>query len=343
MIDADQIDEAKRVDLATIVRERGIRLAGRSSEMCGPCPACGGNDRFSVNLKKQVFNCRGCGAKGAGSIDLVMFLDGCDFSLAVETLTGVQPNPKSRVVCQPAIPAQQKPPSRVIGAGTFMRSYVPISYTLGGIPPQKDKDNRDIARWLWSQRQPPVEGCPVDLYLRGARAYNGVIPATLGYLPANGKHPPAMIAAFGFADEPEPGLLAPSADVAGVHITRLTPEGRKASVEPVKIMLGECAGKPIVLAPANDLHAIYLTEGIESGLSIFEECCVGVWAAGSAGNMPAIAAALPPYVKYVRIIAHHDKPTPAHPKDGGAGFAFAHQAARICELKKIEVEVHSVG
>ena len=238
---------------------------------------------------------------------------------------------------------EQKPPSRVIGAGTFMRSYVPISYTLGGIPPQKDKDNRDIARWLWSQRQPPVEGCPVDLYLRGARAYNGVIPATLGYLPANGKHPPAMIAAFGFADEPEPGLLAPSADVAGVHITRLTPEGRKASVEPVKIMLGECAGKPIVLAPANDLHAIYLTEGIESGLSIFEECCVGVWAAGSAGNMPAIAAALPPYVKYVRIIAHHDKPTPAHPKDGGAGFAFAHQAARICELKKIEVEVHSVG
>ena len=135
MIDADQIDEAKRVDLATIVRERGIRLAGRSSEMCGPCPACGGNDRFSVNLKKQVFNCRGCGAKGAGSIDLVMFLDGCDFSLAVETLTGVQPNPKSRVVCQPAIPAQQKPPSRVIGAGTFMRSYVPISYTVGGILP----------------------------------------------------------------------------------------------------------------------------------------------------------------------------------------------------------------
>ena len=29
----------------------------------------------------------------------------------------------------------QKPPSRVIGAGTFMRSYVAISYTLGGILP----------------------------------------------------------------------------------------------------------------------------------------------------------------------------------------------------------------
>jgi hypothetical protein len=31
--------------------------------------------------------------------------------------------------------APQKPPSRVIGAGTFMRSYAPISYTLGGILP----------------------------------------------------------------------------------------------------------------------------------------------------------------------------------------------------------------
>jgi hypothetical protein len=31
--------------------------------------------------------------------------------------------------------APKKPPSRVIGAGTFMRSYEPISYTLGGILP----------------------------------------------------------------------------------------------------------------------------------------------------------------------------------------------------------------
>jgi AAA domain len=32
-------------------------------------------------------------------------------------------------------PPPKKPPSRVIGARTFMRSYVPISYTLGGILP----------------------------------------------------------------------------------------------------------------------------------------------------------------------------------------------------------------
>jgi hypothetical protein len=29
-------------------------------ERAGPCPVCGGRDRFSVNVRKQVFNCRGC-------------------------------------------------------------------------------------------------------------------------------------------------------------------------------------------------------------------------------------------------------------------------------------------
>jgi hypothetical protein len=56
--------------------------------VAGPCPQCGGKDRFSVHLGKQVFNCRGCGAKGRGAIDLVMFLDRCAFLAAVETIVG---------------------------------------------------------------------------------------------------------------------------------------------------------------------------------------------------------------------------------------------------------------
>jgi len=46
----------------------------------------------------------------------------------------------------------------------------------------------------------------------------------------------------------------------------VTPDGRKAPVDPVKIMLGPSAGLPIVLAPANDLLAIDIAEGIEKGL-----------------------------------------------------------------------------
>jgi CHC2 zinc finger len=85
------IDKAKETDIDRIVRTRNIKLVGRPPELAGPCPQCGGTDRFSVHLGKQVFNCRGCGAKGRGAIDLVMFLDGCTFFAAVETTTGEPP------------------------------------------------------------------------------------------------------------------------------------------------------------------------------------------------------------------------------------------------------------
>ncbi len=34
------------------------------SEYQGPCPSEGGKDRFSVNRKKGVWNCRGCSTGG---------------------------------------------------------------------------------------------------------------------------------------------------------------------------------------------------------------------------------------------------------------------------------------
>src|SRR6202040_4033075 len=82
------IDKAKETDIDRIVKARNVKLAGWPPELAGPCPQCGGTDRFSVHLGKQVFNCRGCRAKGRGAIDLVMFLDGCAFLAAVETVTG---------------------------------------------------------------------------------------------------------------------------------------------------------------------------------------------------------------------------------------------------------------
>jgi phage/plasmid primase-like uncharacterized protein len=133
-----------------------------------------------------------------------------------------------------------------------------------------------------------------------------------------------MVAAFGFCDEPEPGLIAPPAIVTGIHLTRLTPEGEKIAGDKLKIMLGPSAGLPIVLAPANDGLAIYITEGIEDGLYVREAYGTGVWVAGSAGRMPGIAAALPDYVECVRIFAHRD-----NPDDGGAGIRYAQEVARL--------------
>jgi putative DNA primase/helicase len=85
-IPAHLIEQARSVPVETVIAERGVRLRG-TDDRRGPCPRCGGEDRFSVHVKKQVFLCRGCGAKG-GVMDLTMFLDGSDFATAIETLSG---------------------------------------------------------------------------------------------------------------------------------------------------------------------------------------------------------------------------------------------------------------
>jgi hypothetical protein len=189
------IERAKAVDLLSIIESYGgLSLKGRR-DFAGPCPQCGGKDRFGVNLPKQVFHCRKCSAEGGGVIDFVMFVEGCEFKTAVEILTG------GRIESRPA-PTQSA-------------SNKPQS------------DNAALVNKLWRARQPVSEGCPVWHYLRDVRGYQGPLPSTLGYLPENGGHPAAMIAAFGLCEEPEPGLLAPPLDVQAVHLTRLTRQGVK--------------------------------------------------------------------------------------------------------------------
>jgi hypothetical protein len=91
-------DIAKATPIEDEVARRGIKLVGRG-ERVGPCPVCGGRDRFSINTKKQIWNCRGC-AKGGDIVDLVQHLDGVDFKTAVQTLAGdetrlIRPAPKA--------------------------------------------------------------------------------------------------------------------------------------------------------------------------------------------------------------------------------------------------------
>ena len=86
---ADEIACAKSVPIERIADERKIRLRGRI-ERVGPCPICGGTDRFAINIKKQLWNCRGC-QTGGDVIALVQHLDGVDFRTAVQTLLGQAP------------------------------------------------------------------------------------------------------------------------------------------------------------------------------------------------------------------------------------------------------------
>jgi hypothetical protein len=83
----DRIDQAKALKCLDELGRRGIKLKKEGHEHKGPCPKCGGTDRFAVNDEKNSWNCRIC-EKGGGTIQLVQHLDGADFDTAVTTLVG---------------------------------------------------------------------------------------------------------------------------------------------------------------------------------------------------------------------------------------------------------------
>ena len=163
-----------------------------------------------------------------------------------------------------------------------------------------------------------------------------MIPATLAYLPPRKQHGPTMIAAFGIGTEVEPGVIAAPNEITGVHLTWLTPEGEKVGAAPHtpnKIMIGSCTGKPIVIAPPNDLLGMAVTEGIEDALSVYQATGLGVWAAGAAGFMSALAPLVPDYIEAVTIHAHDDK----------AGQRHALALASALNMRGIEVFTEGVA
>ena len=82
--------------LATAYRFPSIRVKrSGTSEFEGPCPMCGGTDRFSINIKKQVCNCRKCGLSG-NVIALVQGITGGAFLEACEFINGTSRPDRSR-------------------------------------------------------------------------------------------------------------------------------------------------------------------------------------------------------------------------------------------------------
>jgi hypothetical protein len=162
------------------------------------------------------------------------------------------------------------------------------------------------ARFLWDRRH-VLAGTVAEVYLRWRR-YSGPLPPTMGFLPSRGDYPPALIGAFALPTEDEPGKLSVAVNaVMGVHLTRLQPDGRgKADSDPDKIMIGRSIGTPIVLSPVNDLLGLVICEGIETGLGLFEATGCGVWVAGAASRMPALADKVPSYIDTVTVAGEPD-------------------------------------
>jgi hypothetical protein len=149
---------------------------------------------------------------------------------------------------------------------------------------------------------------------------------TLSFLPPTKPgHYPALIGAFGLHGE-----------VVAVHLTLLRADGSgKIEVEKPdsnKIMIGSPSGRPIIIAPPNDLLGLAITEGIEDALSVHQALGLGAWAAGSAPHMAKLAEAVPGWIDAVTINAHADK----------AGQDGAHKLAAKLRARGIEVTIEGL-
>ncbi len=67
--------------------QEGWVLRRGSGWLTGPCPVCGGTDRFGINPGKNNWNCRQC-EKGGDVIALVMHTENLPFFEACERITG---------------------------------------------------------------------------------------------------------------------------------------------------------------------------------------------------------------------------------------------------------------
>src|SRR5262249_43753224 len=280
------VDQARACDMIKIAEAHGATLKKSSGEYVGGCPVCDeGRDRFSIKPSQGFFNCRVCRKGGRGPIDLEMFLGGCDFVEAVKRLTN-----------------------------TESLSGLTTKKSLAAYDPERDRRRQQIAEeatqhakaaWLWHQRQ-PAAGSPVETYLR-ARGFTGEIPPTIGYLPARGAHPHAMIAAFALPNEVEPNELGAPLVVRSVHRTKLLPDGSdRIREEKAKIIVGRPLGLPIAVSAITDGLSLVITEGIEDALA-YRAAGFAAWAAGSAPFIPALAEYVADHVTTVIIEQHIDE------------------------------------
>jgi phage/plasmid primase-like uncharacterized protein len=285
-IPAHLIAAARSVQIERVIEERGIKLRGRV-ERSGPCPRCGGRDRFSINTRKQIFLCRQCQRAG-DVISLVQFLDGVNLRDAVESLTNHRPHPAPKHKSIQRDVAHNVPESGTQSATRY------------------EQAQHAKARWLWARRQ-PITGSIAERYLRRVRGIIGPYPPTLGYLPpSKPEHHPAMIAAYGLPESTT--SIITENKITAVQITLLKPDGSgKADIKPNKITIGSPADMPMVLAPINDLLGLAICEGVEDALSVHQATGLGAWASGGASFMPKLAATVPDYVEAVTIFAHDDE------------------------------------
>lgn len=275
------IAEAKRVDLTAwaVKREPAIRRNGR--DLVGPCPGCGGEDRFSISIQKNVWFCRKFdGGRGGDVIALACHVENVDFIGACEVLTGAPP---------PGRASTDTPEARAEREARASARHAAAA-TESAARAKQEADFREAERgraWkIWCRAKRSLVGTPVEAYL----ALRGLALPADARLRYAAKHPlyvhqkqpdgrfkpivlhegPAMIAGITGADHRFAGVHATWIDLSQPDGKALVADPKTGEFQPAKKVRGSVHGARIELVPHEAPVRLFLGEGNETCLSAFQ-------------------------------------------------------------------------
>lgn len=234
----------------------------------GPCPLCGGKDRFRFDNKEGVgtYFCNACGA-GDG-FDLLMKFKGWDFATCAKEL------------------------EKIVGSAE-------ISQTHNRLP---DKRVRDWMNDMWSGTSFIQNADPVGIYLSGRGLHlqtypNGIrFHARCGYRHKDKSttYHPAMLAK----------VMSPEGKPTTIHKTYLDSLGRKAQLPQVRQYMPISRGKGSAVRLGEPAEVMGVAEGIETALSASVIYKMPVWSALDAGGLMQWSP--PPEAQFIHIFGDND-------------------------------------
>ena len=232
----------------------------------GPCPLCGGSDRFRFDDKdgRGTYFCSGCGA-GDG-VNLAMKFTGLSFKEVAQRIEQI--------------------------AGVVQASTIKAE--------RSDDDKLQALRRAWKESAAIQQGDEVVRYLRGRGLSLDKLPESIRFHPGlayrgddmTGNFP-AMLAT----------VTGPEGKARSLHRTYLQNAQKAPVSHPKKLMQGlPLPGAAIRLAPVSECLGI--AEGIETALAATELFGLPVWSCISTSGIESFEP--PDGVRKVVIFADHD-------------------------------------
>lgn len=242
-LDDRLVDLARDTPIAEVAEQLHLSLKKAGGDLKGPCPACGGDDRFAITPAKNVYVCRHCG--GGDGIGLVQKALSCDFVSAVEFITGQDARAP---IIDPAELDRRKQAARAKAAERER---------IAGH--KREKARRDGYE-IWKKGRPPA-GTLVEDYLRLRGIEAPIIAKVLAsrqvrFLPHT--------AYWGDVGDGNKELFSGPAMVCAV----LRADGSFGAAHRTWIDLNKPKGRPVVLDKEGDPLSMKLGRGAKQGAAI---------------------------------------------------------------------------